>query len=168
MDKWIARRPVLPPAWNGPEDEIQAEIRLAFTAQSRIGWDQFFRGRIAKDWQIPITRFYEERQPGDSFTPEQWMRTVIQELWTFSITVWNQRNTELHGLNGFISAEKLRKETADAVIHVYQTTIGNVTPSDSIVLHQAHIAEILIWTKEHLDAYLASAEVILDQHEAPD
>jgi hypothetical protein len=96
------------------------------------------------------------------------MRTVIQELWTFSITVWNQRNTELHGLNGFISAERLRKETADAAIHVYQTTIGNVTPSDSIVLHQANIAEILIWTKEHLDAYLASAEAILDQHEAPD
>jgi len=168
MDKWIARRPVLPPAWNGPEDEIKAEIRLAFNAQSRIGWDQFFRGRIAKDWQIPIARFYEERQPGDSFTPEQWMRTVIQELWTFSITVWNQRNTELHGLNGFISAERLRKETADAAIQVYQTTIGNVTPSDSIVLHQANIAEILIWTKEHLDAYLASAEAILDQHEAPD
>ena len=48
------------------------------------------------------------------------------------------------------------------------TTIGNVSPMDSIVLHQAHIAEILNWTKEHLDAYLASAEVILDQHEAPD
>ena len=168
MDNWIARRPVLPPAWNGPDDPIQAQIRIAFTAQARIGWDQFFRGRIAKAWQTPIGMYYKIRRPGKSFTPEQWMRTVIKELWTFSIVVWNQRNTELHGLNGFISAEKLRKETATAAIHKYQTTIGNVSPTDSVVLHQAHIAEIINWTKEHLDAYLASAEVILDQHEAPD
>ena len=84
------------------------------------------------------------------------------------MVVWNQRNTELHGLNGFISSEKLRKETANEAIHKYQTTIGNISPMDSVVLHQAHIAEILNWMKEHLDAYLASAEVILDQHEAPD
>ena len=83
MDKWIARRPVLPPAWNGPENKIQAEIRLAFNAQSRIGWDQFFRGWIAKDWQISIARFYKEQQPGDSFTPDQWMRTVIRNYRLF-------------------------------------------------------------------------------------
>jgi hypothetical protein len=31
------------------------------------------------------------------------------------------------------------------------------------LLHHAHIDEILKWTKEHLDAYLASADVIIDQ-----
>jgi hypothetical protein len=48
MDSWLARRPVLPPEWNGPEEPIQRQTRSAFKAQTKIGWDQFFRGRIAK------------------------------------------------------------------------------------------------------------------------
>jgi hypothetical protein len=50
---------------------------------------------------------------------------------------------------------------------VYQSTISKVSPTDSVVLHHARIEEILKWTKEHLDAYLASADVIIDQLDEP-
>jgi GAF domain-containing protein len=51
---------------------------------------------------------------------------------------------------------------------VYQATIGQVSQTDSIALHHARIEEILKWTKEHLDAYLASAaDVIIDQRDEP-
>jgi hypothetical protein len=56
MDNWLARRPVLPPSWNGPEEPIKRQIRSAFKAQAMIGWDQFFRGRIAKAW-IGVFKF---------------------------------------------------------------------------------------------------------------
>jgi hypothetical protein len=49
MDSWLARRPVVIPARNGPEEPIQKQILQAFTAQSAIGWDLFFRGRIAHE-----------------------------------------------------------------------------------------------------------------------
>jgi hypothetical protein len=95
------------------------------------------------------------------------MRTVITELWTFSIaTIWKQRNAELHGIDGAVSMEHRRKETATEAAAVYQATIGKVSPTDSIVLvHHARIEEILKWTKEHLDTYLASADVIIDQRD---
>jgi hypothetical protein len=38
---------------------------------------------------------------------------------------------------------------------------------DRVVLHHSHIDEILNWTKEHLDAYLASADVIIEQRDEP-
>jgi hypothetical protein len=63
----------MPPAWNGPEEPIQRQIRSAFKAQATIGWDQFFRGRIAKAWSKPIGTYYRIRQPGESFTPDQWL-----------------------------------------------------------------------------------------------
>jgi hypothetical protein len=50
---------------------------------------------------------------------------------------------------------------------VYQSTIGKVSQTDSVVLHHAHIEEILKWTKEHLDAYPASADVIIEQRDEP-
>jgi hypothetical protein len=95
------------------------------------------------------------------------MRTVIKELWMFSIAIWKQRNTEMHGTDGAISMEQRRKETAMEAVSVYQSTIGKVSQMDSIVLHHARIEEILKWTKEHLDAYLASADVIIEQRDEP-
>jgi hypothetical protein len=95
------------------------------------------------------------------------MRIAIKELWVFSIAIWKQRNTELHGTDGAISMEQRRKETATEAVAVYQATIGNVSQTDSVVLHHARIDEILKWTKEHLDAYLASADVIIDQRDEP-
>jgi hypothetical protein len=66
-----------------------------------------------------------------------------------------------------ISMEQRRKETATEAVAVYQSTIGKVSQTDSVVLHHARIKEILQWTKEHLDAYLASADAIIDQRDEP-
>jgi hypothetical protein len=104
---------------------------ITFKAQAKIGWDQFFHGRIAKAWwRIPISMsYYKIRQPGDSFTPDQWMQTVIKELWEFSlIAIW-KRNAELHGTDGAaISMEQQRKDTGEEAATVYQATLGNVFP----------------------------------------
>jgi hypothetical protein len=71
------------------------------------------------------------------------MRTVMKELWVFSIAIWKQRNTELHGTDGAISMDQRRKETATEAVAVYQATIGNVSQTDGVVLHHARIEEIL-------------------------
>jgi hypothetical protein len=89
------------------------------------------------------------------------------ELWKFSITIWKQRSAGLHGTDGAISMEQRRKVTANEAATVYQATLGNVSLIDSVVLHHARIDDILKWTKEHLDAYLASATVIIDQSDEP-
>ena len=73
------------------------------------------------------------------------MRAVIKELWEFSITIWKHRNAELHGTGGAISMEQLRKKNES--VAVYQSTIGKVSPTDSVVLHHARIEEILKWTR---------------------
>jgi hypothetical protein len=69
-----------------------------------------------------------------------------------------------------ISMEKHRKDTVEEAVAVYQATIGKIFPTDSIVLHHARIDEILKWTtkgRHDLDAYLASADVIIDQRDEP-
>jgi hypothetical protein len=71
------------------------------------------------------------------------MRTIITELWKFSICIWKQRNTELHGTESALSLERRRKATAQEAEAVYQTTIGHVSPTDSAVLHYSRIEEIL-------------------------
>jgi hypothetical protein len=89
-DLWMSRRPLTFPVWHGAAT-IQREICRAFTAQSKIGWDQFLHGRIAKVWQKPIQTYYQFQQPVESFTLEQWMQKLISAaLWTSSLTMWWQ------------------------------------------------------------------------------
>jgi hypothetical protein len=58
--------------------------------------------------------------------------------------------------------------TALQATAVYQDTIGNVLQSDSAILHQNNIATKLVnWTKQHLHAYLATAEVIYEWNVKP-
>jgi hypothetical protein len=46
--------------------------------------------------------------------------------------------------------------------------LRNIFPSDSIILHRTRITDILNWTKQHLDAYLAAAgEVVCEQNVEP-
>jgi hypothetical protein len=111
--------------------------------------------------------YYNDRHPGPSFTPDQWLRTTIKALWTFSLTIWRARNLEFHGDNGSISQERTRKATALQATAVYEDTIGNVSQPDSAIPHRSNIATILNWTKQHLDAYLVTAKVICEWNVKP-
>jgi hypothetical protein len=167
MHSWIDRTRIIPPTCDHPEEPITTALRQAFTAQRLIGWDQFLRGRIALKWKDVITAYYHERRPGPAFTPDQWMRTTINAIWTFALTLWRHRNAEYHGDQGNLTHERHRKLTALRATEVYRDTLGSVSPSDSFILHRTQIAEILNWTKQHLDAYLATAEVICEWNIEP-
>jgi hypothetical protein len=73
MTSWLNRTRITFPTWTQPAEPIMTDLKRAFTSQGKIGWDQFFRGRIATDWKTAIKTYYQERQPGTSYTPDQWM-----------------------------------------------------------------------------------------------
>jgi hypothetical protein len=167
IKSWLDRTIILPPTRTTPEEQIMTDLHRAFNSQKAIGWDQFLRGRLAKDWKHAIKTYYHERKPGNSYTPDQWMRTTIAALWKFSMTLWRQRNAALHGTDSAITLEKRRLDAVTKATAVYTDTIGNILPSDSLILHRTRINDILNWTKQHLDAYLATAEVICEQNVEP-
>jgi hypothetical protein len=167
MHSWVHRTRITPPTWPTPTEPIMDSITTAFNSQRRIGWDQFFRGRISRAWKDAIRHYYHDRKPGDSFTPDHWMRTTIAGIWKFAMTLWRQRCATYHGEKSALTLEKRRKAAATDATTIYNETIGNVCPSDGIILHRAKINEILNWTKQHLDAYLATAEVICEWNIEP-
>ena len=65
------------------------------------------------------------------------------------------------------SANLALETTREEVRRVYEQTQYQVSDQESVLLHSRPLAEILTWTKTHLDAYLATAEVILEQNVDP-
>ena len=52
-------------------------------------------------------------------------------------------------------------------MEVYQEMIGTVTPMENLLLHWHSLNTMMNWTKQHLDAYLATAEVIREWNVEP-
>ena len=50
---------------------------------------------------------------------------------------------------------------------VFQTTIGNTHPMTNILLHQQSLNTMMQWTQQHLDAYLATVEVLCEWNVEP-
>jgi hypothetical protein len=86
------------------------------------------------------------------------MRTTIDALWKFALTLWRRRNKELHSDDGTLSSEAKRKDALTRATAAYHDTLDQVLSSDSLILHRTRVTNMINWTKQHLDAYLATAE----------
>jgi hypothetical protein len=92
------------------------------------------------------------------------MHTTIDALWTFALTLWCQRNHKLYGHNGQLSNEAKRQKSLIRATAVYRDTIDE---DDSRILHRMPAANTINWTKQHLDAYLAMAEMACEWNVEP-
>jgi hypothetical protein len=87
------------------------------------------------------------------------MRTTINALWHSSLTLWQQRCHEFHGHNGVLSQEALWKDALSHAMTAYNDTYEhNPTPAHPL-LHRRPVGEMINWTKQDLDAYLAMVEM---------
>jgi hypothetical protein len=103
---------------------------------------------------------------------------MMQSNWYVLATRSDSQANHLHWTSG--CAQLLRslsqwtgrgktQQQAEAAAVYQQATLGNVSQLDSVLvlLHHSRIDEILNWTKEHLGAYLASTDVIIEKRDDP-
>jgi len=95
------------------------------------------------------------------------MQKTIDQLWQFYLTLWHCRNGELHGKDKEETRQIAIEATRNSVRQAYQRSLNRVSARDARILNQLPVDEILNWTKSHLDAYLATAEVVLEQNVDP-
>jgi hypothetical protein len=147
--------------------EIHQLINRAAVHQGYIGWGHWFRGRISKKWKDVIAYHYRERQLGSQYNPTIWTRKTVDQQWTFYLTIWHCRNGQKYGKDKEEAAKLAMEAAQQSVRTLYQNSQHQVMNQEARLLHRLPISEILKWTKSHLDAYLATAEVILEQNVDP-
>jgi hypothetical protein len=96
LKQWLSKSTITPPCWPSAHDTpLRTAIRRAFDAQTSIGWDQFFRGRLTIYWRRPLAMYYKERDIKLSTT--LWMTKCIDSVWKLYNSMWDQRNEDLFG-----------------------------------------------------------------------
>ena len=172
LDRWFenlppALLPRLPTGPDKPNQYLHELINDAFIHQNGIGWGHFLRGRLLLHWKKCIAEYYKHQQPGDSYNPTLWMTKTIDAIWDYFLTIWTKRNGELYGKD-YDEQQAIALETTRAeVTQIYEASKHCVNDAESTILHARPLEQILTWTKAHLDAYLATAEVILEQNINP-
>jgi hypothetical protein len=69
-------------------------LQQAFRTQSHIGWDNFIKGRISRDW-ITYVRQNEENSNGHGKS-QDWYAKFIVGLWEHLKRLWQFRNDIYH------------------------------------------------------------------------
>jgi hypothetical protein len=142
-------------------------INDAFAHQTSIGWGHFLRGHLSLHWKKCIAEYYKFRQPGESYNPNLWMTKIIDAIWDYFLLIWTDRNGKLYGKD-YDEQRAIALETTRAEVEqIYEGSKQYVNNSEIGILHARPLEEILTWTKAHLDAYFATAKVILEQNVDP-
>jgi hypothetical protein len=95
------------------------------------------------------------------------MQKTIDAIWQIFLTIWYTQNGELHGKD-YEEQRAIALETSrNEVSRIHEEAKLYVNDAESRLLHGQLLEQILTWTKSHLDAYLATAEVILEQNIDP-
>ena len=95
------------------------------------------------------------------------MTKTVDAIWDYFLLIWTDRNGELYGKD-YDEQRAIALETTRAEVEqIYEGSKHYVNDAESAILHARPLEQILTWTKAHLDAYLATAEVILEQNVDP-
>jgi hypothetical protein len=69
-------------------------LRQAYRAQSVIGWDDFMKGQIVRQWETYISFHIRQKQIG--LPAKEWAEKLIIAIWDHLHWIWTFRNRVLH------------------------------------------------------------------------
>ena len=112
-------------------------IIRAFQDQTKIGWNHFALGRLARTWkQCFVKNFRDDQYPEEK--AESAMKSMVEELWSMTLTVWKRRNDVEHGDNSVYSKQDLRM-MADIIDRIYSDIKENVNEDDQWIFEKSAV-----------------------------
>jgi hypothetical protein len=92
------------------------------------------------------------------------MMKTVDAIWDYFLLIWMEWNGKLYRKD-YDEQQAIALETTWAKVEqLYEGLKHYANDAESAILHARPLKQILTWTKAHLDAYLATAEVILEQN----
>ena len=99
---------------NGPDILLTA----AYSSQTRdIGWYQLLMGRISRKWGAAVAMY--DKTKHSSAQQRAWSTQVIQHIWTYTSSLWEYRNTIVHGATEQDTRDRHRQTIIDKVVDFY-------------------------------------------------
>jgi hypothetical protein len=69
-------------------------LKVAFRAQSRIGWENFLKVRLSRDWISCMDHHFQSNR--SKLTGQEYITKRIMSLWEHMYRLWTYRNNRYH------------------------------------------------------------------------
>eukprot|EP00957_Ditylum_brightwellii_P000631 49293-Ditylum_brightwellii.AAC.1 len=73
-----------------------SKLYNAVESEHELGWNNFMKGRIAKQWCVVQALYCWSFPKSKVFDEQQWTTKLIKAIWTPFIDVWNASSALLH------------------------------------------------------------------------
>ena len=100
--------------------KMPLESRIAMETQDRLGWKPFIYGRTAEQWQLAQEKWLRRQHTRWRASSRVWAGNLVRALFHLIRSMWEHRNSILHGPNHKWRREK--RECLDKTIQQHFTT----------------------------------------------
>ncbi len=135
-------------------NELPKVLRSAITAQSRLGWDQLYHGRVSKLWEIAI----ESLNPHLHISGRQIVTTMVQTIWRYILASWTLRNHQLHQDGGRLSLPNYKQ----AFLTIYEQK-DTLPPEVQEALFHRPLDQMLEQTPAFLRSWIERSQRYIQQ-----
>jgi len=135
-------------------NELPPVLRSAIKAQSRLGWDQLYHGRISNLWEIAI----EKLNPHLPISGRRILVQMVQTIWKYILASWALRNHHLHQDGGRLSLPNYKQ----AVQTIYEQK-ETLPPEVQEALFQRPLEQMLEQTPAFLKSWIERSQKYIQQ-----
>ena len=100
------------------ERNYMVEFYNAFENQGRIGWGNFCRGLVSRNWRFLQHCYFLEIKTRDMYAVDKWTRMLIRSILEMNRILWKERCTILHLENESTYEERQRDGIWQFCLHL--------------------------------------------------
>jgi hypothetical protein len=135
--------------------------------QLEIGWENFLKGFITKDWRYIQQSYYSYLKVNTrKYNAEKWVSCLLRILHKFRTDLWHVRNSAIHGGSSKLQGQTLRHRLIREVHSLYDKDRKRLSLLDKQLFHMPKSYrlkqgnhQLLLWTKR--------AQMTFDIYEEP-
>jgi hypothetical protein len=93
------------------EDGIPSEYQTLLDSQRSIGWYQVFLARVSIHWALLQDKYIKaSNNTSNELTGDKWSKAICTAITTLWLTLWDQRNTDRHGIDSAAKSSSSREQ----------------------------------------------------------
>ena len=139
-------------------ETITKIFHLAITAQNKIGWRNFFAGKISQQWLNLHDLFSNNKcKHSQSYV---WGASIVETTLRLMIDLWNLRNEEVHGKTANEKEQKHKHQLLKKIDKCF-AKIPEMQPSDRCLMPENRETFVESSTSNDLAEWLASHQKMI-------
>ena len=109
-------------------------IRKAAMTQDTIGWHNFCRGRIAKEWRLAQDYFLNKVSDGRKRSSKSWSKIFLVKIYHMVHDIWEFRNSVVTKVTQEKASMSERNKMAKEVRKQFEMGCSTLRPKDHYLL----------------------------------